>query len=104
MSKEKKLGTKYLKILTTKDQREIINLAIENVMKEYQVKEGRAIELISAEFLSGNYLKKVVAYEIIEKLENEAQKIINSKDYKINNDIKRTLNLLIENIKNNINK
>jgi hypothetical protein len=53
MSKEKDLGTKYLKILTTKAQREIIQTAIKDVMYRYDVKEGRATELIAADYLAG---------------------------------------------------
>ena len=53
MSKNvKELETKYLKILTTKEQRDIIKRAINKVMKQEQVKEGRSLELIAADFLS----------------------------------------------------
>ena len=40
---------KYLKILTTADQREIIKRVIEKYQKELGVKEGRALELMSVE-------------------------------------------------------
>jgi hypothetical protein len=53
MSKEKDLGTKYLKVLTTKAHREIINIAINDVKYRHDVKEGRALELICANYLSG---------------------------------------------------
>ena len=52
MKDKKELGTKYLKILTTSDQRSIIKRAINKVMKQEQVKEGRSLELIAADFLS----------------------------------------------------
>jgi hypothetical protein len=47
------LGTKFLKVLTTKGQREIINRAINEVMASEKVKEGRALELICGDFLAG---------------------------------------------------
>lgn len=53
MKNKPELETKYFKILTTKDQRELINKALNYVMIKYQVKEGRALELIVLEFLSG---------------------------------------------------
>jgi hypothetical protein len=53
MSKENKLGTKYLKVLTTKAHREIIRTAINDVKYRYDVKEGRALELICADYLAG---------------------------------------------------
>ena len=49
----KELNTKYLRVLTTEPQRSIIERAINKVMKQEQVKEGRALELISLDFLSG---------------------------------------------------
>jgi len=52
MTDKKELRTKYLKILTTSDQRSIIKKAINKVMHQEQVKEGRATELICADFLS----------------------------------------------------
>jgi len=52
MKDKKSLNTKYLKILTTSDQRSIIKRAINKVMKQEQVKEGRSLELIAADFLS----------------------------------------------------
>ena len=52
MKDKKSLNTKYLKILTTEPQRSIIKRAINKVMKQEQVKEGRATELIAADFLS----------------------------------------------------
>ena len=52
MKDKKSLNTKYLKILTTSEQRSIIKRAINKVMKQEQVKEGRATELIAADFLS----------------------------------------------------
>jgi len=51
----KELETKYLKVLTTKEQREIIQRAIQAVMANEGVKEGRALELVCAEFLSSYY-------------------------------------------------
>jgi len=56
MKNIKELETKYLKILTTKPQRELINKAINYIMIKYEVKEGRALELIILEFLSGEPL------------------------------------------------
>ncbi|MHA1400020.1 MAG: hypothetical protein ACTSQE_06710 [Candidatus Heimdallarchaeaceae archaeon] len=53
MKDKKSLNTKYLKILTTEPQRSIIKKAINKVMHQEQVKEGRAMELVCAEFLSG---------------------------------------------------
>jgi hypothetical protein len=52
------LDTKFLKVLTTKDQREIIRPMIDLVMDEEEVKEGRALELICLDFKAGYYPKK----------------------------------------------
>jgi hypothetical protein len=49
---KKELETKYLKVLTTKDQREVIVRAMEEKMGKYGVKEGRALELICANSLN----------------------------------------------------
>jgi len=49
----KELETKFLKVLTTKEQREIIKGAIKLVEDREMVKEGRALELICLDFLSG---------------------------------------------------
>ena len=50
---KKELNTKYLRVLTTSDQRSIIKRTINKVMKQEQVKEGRSLELICLDFLSG---------------------------------------------------
>jgi len=49
----KELETKYFKVLTTGDQRKIIEATIELVTRMEDVKEGRALELICSDFLSG---------------------------------------------------
>ena len=50
MSKEKpNLQVKYLRVLTTANQREIIKRVIEKYQKELGVKEGRATELMAVE-------------------------------------------------------
>lgn len=48
------LNTKYLKILTTEPQREVIMRAIKKVMAKEGVKEGRSLELVCLDFLAGN--------------------------------------------------
>jgi len=53
MKNKPELQTKFLKILTTGEQRETISRAIDIVMNEESVKEGRALELIASDFLSG---------------------------------------------------
>ena len=54
MKDKKELGTKYYKTLSTKDQRKIYDMAKDDIMKKYDVKEGRAWELLSLEYLSGD--------------------------------------------------
>ena len=56
----KELDTKYIKFLTTGEQRKIIKFTVKLVMDKEDVKEGRALELICSDFLAGypHYVSK----------------------------------------------
>lgn len=83
MKNKPELETKYLKVLTTKDQREIIEKAINYIMIKYDVKEGRAMELICLSHLASddnnknkNGIKDIIEHllSLLDKLYEEYKK------------------------------
>ena len=86
----KELNTKYIKILTTQDQRKIIKQALNKIIKEEGVKEGRGLELICLSYLSDPYTtrsKKNTKYlikhllSLLDELYQEYKKRVDNKSW-----------------------